>query len=161
MSVCCECCLLSGRGLCGELIPCQEESYRLWCVVMCDLESSWMRGPWPTGGLSRQKKTNKHNLKDNLPFRKYRVKEPIIRYFLEHHVVHKAFNISYCRQWRIFQKTFYFPQVTHSPSWDVNNSVWIRNQPDVTFALSFIFFFTSCSTCFGQPCVNLQELATE
>ena len=50
MFVCCECCLLSGRGLCDEPIPRPEESYRLWCVVICDLETSWMRRPWPTGG---------------------------------------------------------------------------------------------------------------
>ena len=37
MSVCCECCVLSGRGLCDELITRPEESYRLWCVVVCDL----------------------------------------------------------------------------------------------------------------------------
>jgi len=35
----CECCVLSGRGLCGKLITCPEESYRLWCVVVCDLEN--------------------------------------------------------------------------------------------------------------------------
>jgi len=29
---------LSGRGLCDELITGPEESYRLWCVVVCDLE---------------------------------------------------------------------------------------------------------------------------
>jgi len=58
MSVCCECFVLSGRGLCDELITRPEESYRLWCVVVCDLETSWMRSPWPTGGLSRPK-TNK------------------------------------------------------------------------------------------------------
>jgi hypothetical protein len=29
MSPCCECCVLSGRGLCDELITCPEESYRL------------------------------------------------------------------------------------------------------------------------------------
>jgi len=33
MFVCCECCVLSGRGLCDELITRPEESYRLWCVV--------------------------------------------------------------------------------------------------------------------------------
>ena len=32
MSVCCECCLLPGRGLCVGLITRPEESYRLWCV---------------------------------------------------------------------------------------------------------------------------------
>ena len=30
-----------------------EESYRLWCVVVCDLEILWMRRPWPTGGCCR------------------------------------------------------------------------------------------------------------
>jgi hypothetical protein len=32
----CECCVLSGRGLCDELVPRPEESYRLWCVSLCD-----------------------------------------------------------------------------------------------------------------------------
>jgi len=40
MSVCCECFVLSGRGLCEELITRPEESYRLWCVFVCDLETS-------------------------------------------------------------------------------------------------------------------------
>jgi len=40
MFVLCECCVLSGRGLCDELITRPEESYRLWCVVECDLETS-------------------------------------------------------------------------------------------------------------------------
>ena len=39
MFVCCECCVLSGRGLCDELITRPEEFYRLWCVVVCDLEN--------------------------------------------------------------------------------------------------------------------------
>ena len=37
MSVCCECCVLSDRGLCDELITRPEESYRVWYVVVCDL----------------------------------------------------------------------------------------------------------------------------
>jgi len=36
---------LSGRGLCDELITRPEESYRLWCVVVCDLETSRMGAP--------------------------------------------------------------------------------------------------------------------
>jgi hypothetical protein len=59
MSVCCECCVLSGRGLCDELITRPEESYRLWFVV-CDLETTKIlvneeeaRAHW---GLSRQEK---------------------------------------------------------------------------------------------------------
>ena len=39
MFVCCECCVLSGRCICDELITRPEESYRLWCVVVCDLEN--------------------------------------------------------------------------------------------------------------------------
>jgi hypothetical protein len=39
MFVCCERCVLSGRGFCEELITRPEESYRLWCVVLCDLEN--------------------------------------------------------------------------------------------------------------------------
>ena len=39
MFVCCECCVLSGRGLCDELVTRPEESCRLWCVVVCDLET--------------------------------------------------------------------------------------------------------------------------
>jgi len=46
MSVCCECCVLSGRDICDELITLPEEYYRQWQVV-CDLETSWMRRPWP------------------------------------------------------------------------------------------------------------------
>jgi hypothetical protein len=40
MFVCCECCVLSGRNLCDELITRPEESYRLWRVVVCDQETS-------------------------------------------------------------------------------------------------------------------------
>jgi hypothetical protein len=40
VDVCCECCVLSGKGLCDELITRPEETYRLWCIVVCDLETS-------------------------------------------------------------------------------------------------------------------------
>ena len=36
----CFCCVLSGRGFCDKLITRPEESYRLWCVVVFDLETS-------------------------------------------------------------------------------------------------------------------------
>ena len=54
------CCVLSGRGPCLELIPRPEESYRLWCVVVCDLENSRSRRPWPTGGARRQNNKQTH-----------------------------------------------------------------------------------------------------
>jgi hypothetical protein len=40
MFVCCECCVLSGRGLRDGLITRPDESYRLWRVVVCDQETS-------------------------------------------------------------------------------------------------------------------------
>jgi hypothetical protein len=60
-SVSCKCCVLSGRGLCDELIVRPEESYRLCCVVVCDLETSWMRRPWPTGGCRAKRKQQNVN----------------------------------------------------------------------------------------------------
>jgi len=43
---CCECRVLSGKGLCDELITRPEESYRLWFVVVCDLETSRIGAPY-------------------------------------------------------------------------------------------------------------------
>jgi hypothetical protein len=36
MDVCFECCVLSDRVLCDGPITRPEESYRLWCVLVCD-----------------------------------------------------------------------------------------------------------------------------
>ena len=49
--------MLSGIGLCDELITRLEEPYRLWCVVVCDLETSWIRRSCPTGGCCAKDKT--------------------------------------------------------------------------------------------------------
>ena len=38
--------MLSGRDLCDELIIRPEESYRLCCVVVCDLETSRIGAPY-------------------------------------------------------------------------------------------------------------------
>ena len=46
MDICRECRVLSGRGLCDELITRAEESYRLWCVVVYDLETSRIGAPY-------------------------------------------------------------------------------------------------------------------
>jgi hypothetical protein len=54
--------VLSGRGLCDELITHPEESYRLWYVVVCDLETSRMRRSWPALGRSA---TAKNKLRNN------------------------------------------------------------------------------------------------
>ena len=51
MSVFCQCCMLSGRGLCFGLITRPEESYWLWCVLsVCDREASTMKRFWLTSG---------------------------------------------------------------------------------------------------------------
>jgi hypothetical protein len=46
IGVCRDCCVLSGRDLCDGPIPRPEESYRLCCVILCDLVTSRMRRPW-------------------------------------------------------------------------------------------------------------------
>jgi len=51
MFVCCECCVLSGRGLCDGLIIPSEDSYRQWRVVVCDQETSYARRLKPVRGL--------------------------------------------------------------------------------------------------------------
>jgi hypothetical protein len=72
MFVCCECCVLSGRGLCDGLITRREESYRLWRIVVCDQETSKTRRLKPTTRLwkiqpqwvvrpGKQTNNNKHD----------------------------------------------------------------------------------------------------
>jgi hypothetical protein len=61
--VCCECRVLSGRGLCDELIARPEEFYRLWCVVVYDLKISRMVvGPQRQGGGGSEDINPSHNL---------------------------------------------------------------------------------------------------
>jgi len=48
---------LSGRGPCDELIPRPEESYRLCCVVVCDLENLVNEEAMTRVGSQRPKKT--------------------------------------------------------------------------------------------------------
>ena len=62
MSVSCECCVLSGRGLCDGLITRLEEFHGVWCVSECDREASTTRRPWHTRGLLLHKKENLRTL---------------------------------------------------------------------------------------------------
>jgi hypothetical protein len=56
---CMDFCVLSGRGLCDEVITRPEESSRLWRVGECDIETSEMRRSWPTGGKAVAPKQTK------------------------------------------------------------------------------------------------------
>ena len=56
MFVCCECCVLLGTGLCDEQITRPEESFRMWRVVVRDLETSRMRRLWPALGRSAKRR---------------------------------------------------------------------------------------------------------
>jgi hypothetical protein len=60
----CLLCVLSGRGLCDELITRPEESYRPWRFVVCHQETSWYEEAIARAGLhsQRNKQTNKQTI---------------------------------------------------------------------------------------------------
>jgi len=58
MFVYCEFCVLWGRGLYDELITRPEESYRLWCVIVCDLENLVNEEAMTRVGSQRHRKNN-------------------------------------------------------------------------------------------------------
>ena len=66
MSVCCGCCVLSGRGFFVGPITRQEESYRVWCV--CDHEASIMGGSRSHWGLLLRTKMKPTDRKDSVAF---------------------------------------------------------------------------------------------
>jgi hypothetical protein len=64
MSVSCECCVLSGRGLCVGLITRPEECYRVRrFLTECDREASITRRPWPTGAIAPWGKEIRQDMK--------------------------------------------------------------------------------------------------
>jgi hypothetical protein len=64
-------CVLS-CSLSDELINRPGESYRLWCVIVCNVETSSVRRPWPTGGCCAKNKRNGNKLLKIL-FRKWQM----------------------------------------------------------------------------------------
>jgi hypothetical protein len=52
MSVSCECCVLSGRGLCVGLITRPEVSYRVWCVLSVIVKRWYWGGPGPLAAVA-------------------------------------------------------------------------------------------------------------
>jgi hypothetical protein len=65
MSVCYDCCVLSGRGLCDVLITRPAKSFRMCFVNVCDIETSWIRRPWPTRGCCAKRRKKKAQLTSN------------------------------------------------------------------------------------------------
>ena len=61
MFVCCECCVMSGRGLCDKIITCPKKSYRLWCVRSRSLVNEAL-SHW---GLLRQKQKKMKGFTDS------------------------------------------------------------------------------------------------
>ena len=51
----CRCLLSSGRCVFGGPIIHPEESYRLWCLIMCDLKTSVVSKSWPALGCCAKK----------------------------------------------------------------------------------------------------------
>jgi hypothetical protein len=64
MDVCCECCVLLGKGLCDELITHPEESYRWWCVVVCDLENLKNEEAMTRAGSQRHRRKKKFEIEE-------------------------------------------------------------------------------------------------
>jgi hypothetical protein len=51
-------CVVRWRSV-WQAVTCPEESYQMWCVIVCDQETSWTRRPWPIGGCyAKYKPTN-------------------------------------------------------------------------------------------------------
>jgi hypothetical protein len=62
MNVSCECCVLSGRGLCVGLVTRLEESYRAWCVWVWSWSFENWDGLGPPRGCRAIEKKNCRNL---------------------------------------------------------------------------------------------------
>ena len=107
ISLCCECCVLSGRGLFDELITRPEESCRLWCVV-CDLETSWMRRPRPIGGwgaAAPKERKKKCSEIESSPPNGWTCSDVPLKY---KRINLKCFNRNVWRQqWRMFMRYLY------------------------------------------------------
>jgi hypothetical protein len=65
MFVCRECCVLSDRGLCDVLIIRTEKSYRLWWVVVCNIENLKNEEAMTHVGSQRHSKIKKNQFSFN------------------------------------------------------------------------------------------------
>jgi hypothetical protein len=100
MSVACECCVLSGRGLCDGLVPRPEESYGVWCVLSVFVKPRQMRRPRPPRGCRAIGKKNEIPTQSHLLTQFYSTKSGICyrRPFLTSQWVIKNLRAFYLHQ---------------------------------------------------------------
>jgi len=95
--------VLLGTGLCVWPIPHPEESYRMRCVVVCDLETSRIRRPRPALGrrATRRKKLKCYAMPFSLLFKLPR------KLYSDFHarLMYRLICIT-VRHWFHFQRTF-------------------------------------------------------
>ena len=147
MFVCCDCFVLSGRGLCDELITRPEESYRLWCVVVCDLETSWMRSPWPTGGGEggrRAQKENLNYLRSKITFPRVETKAPV--FVLSNTYIQRMFLILPGQRLgktnlQFYRKRICFVENSHSRGTDWFSNKWLLRYSAHTHTITVIILF--------------------
>ena len=84
MFVCCECCVLSGRCLCDEMITRPEESYRLWCVAVCDLRNLKNEEAMTRVGSQRHRKKKIRHLLSRTPTNSHLHFLVIIKFSVSH-----------------------------------------------------------------------------
>jgi len=128
MFVCCECYVLSGRGLCDELITRPEESYRLWHVIVCDLETSKMGRPWPAMGRSTSKTKKKSLSVCNLSIQLYCIYVSYMNITL----YHVMYSIGYYPQFHVTVLGLgtYYPWIRRSAC--ILNIKIVRNSYNTT-----------------------------
>jgi len=115
-SVCCACYVLSGRGLCDALITRPEESYRLWCVVVCDLETSRMRRPWPALGCSATEKKI-FILHMSPKMKVWLERHPITSFSVQTFQIHFVHTLSAMCPW--FARLFWLLHIVHGTAFIV------------------------------------------
>jgi hypothetical protein len=137
MFVCCECWVLSGRGLCDGLITRSEESYRLWRVVVCDQETPNTSRLKPATGLWKTTTMSCNARKTNLfPWRykqTYRLNKlhslTILLYFhcAFHCDVFRHSHVAIYRQFLLAQKSWTEHTNTELRVFRITNKPWKFN----------------------------------
>jgi hypothetical protein len=150
MSVSCECCVLSGRGLCVGLITRPEESYRVWCVWVwsCSLDNDKALA---NRGLSSHTKMS-----------------CFMRSYVEHISFSYGLNINVILQDWLHELlliiTFLFPLTSHS-DWCINWLMILNSNQLPTLNVTFYkqIYFKLIKHCFykyslSKPCWNITHI---